>query len=1408
MATTVRWRLDHNGIRDVAVRFHDDCTIGELAVALARASSELSDTLGGRDPELPPGAEPLETGPLETGPLETGHLETEPPDSDLLNTDSPGPDPLDTALEGCPITLSSAGRVFDPAAPAASGTPRSGSTVGLRRVAWAAGETPGTAGPEHITPGTPDRRAPVTIRSVAGSGRTIQQRLDYGDNGLSGGISLRVDRRVVVRDHGVGVTVNGVEVRGNAVLRHGDLLRWGRSSATVALEGILRPPAPDGPIERVPVSRGTWTTHEADPVELPTPPGRQRHPSFPWLTAMVPLSMAAALWLLTRSVLMMGFMAFSFLYVLASGIESRRESRSTERFAIGVYLDELASCADELSERRRIQDARDQLHHPTVDEALGWVDPRSHRLWERSGAHPRPLVVRLGIAHRAPDDPAVEAGRAPADLAPRVAALLDEHDPTPRPLTVDLASSNGLAVIGDDDRTLALCTAIVAQLAILDPPEQLSVELLSTDRRWNWVRWLPHLDSGGHHAVRVVEVPERPASTASQPAGSCTLWRSSDSVGLPDSIRAVVQIDNAGIASLQVDHEPPVEFELEGTTHHEVEPIARRLSGAASGDPGCANPPPDVDPAKLGLLADPAVITESWEHSEVGLAVPLGQVDGGGVLSIDLTTDGPHALVAGTTGSGKSELLRTLLIGLAARHPPTRANFLLVDYKGGAAFGPLATLPHCVGLVTDLGTTEVERTLVALRAELRRRETVAVAHGVADMNEIPLHQRPASLLLVVDEFAALVAEVPAFLDGVLDIAQRGRSLGVHLILATQRPAGVISDAVRTNTSLRIALRLPDPDDSNDVIDSPAAARIPRGSPGRALVRLAHDTLVDVQVAHTGAALHHDVGIEVRMLDPTQPGRFVEAPRRSRDRTPGIPTAAPESTQLEALVHTIEQAAVLACPVAAHRPVPPPLPGRLPFEQLRADPTTRGSTNEAIRIGLVDRPDLQSRPALEVDPLASGGVLVVGGARSGASSTLASIAQALVGHGGWSVHAIDATGGLSALLDDGAVETVVDGWDHEPVRRLLELLTARLGERQPTPAGPPTDSAEDPPGSCSAPIESAPPVSSRTMVLVDGFGVLEELQAPINRGWATEALISLAMRGRRRGIVLAVAARRRSELPPVLANVLAERIALRCSDEDEAALLDAPPELADPELPPGRCWTGGHWAQIACPSPVRCPPALSQRQEVARLPTTLRLDSLAPCEDGEWVLPVGLSSSDLSTAALDLSAGHALVVGPPRSGCSTALAVLATAAGARGIRTLHLRGPASVEELRGLLTGTASGQAPPMTRPPPVLVLVDEIDRRIDEPELETLLEDCLEKSPADNLRIVAAAEVTGVLRCYSPVLARLRMMRTGILLGPDAHTRGDVLHHDLEARDDVADSPGRGWLTSRSSASLVQLATP
>ncbi len=203
-------------------------------------------------------------------------------------------------------------------------------------------------------------------------------------------------------------------------------------------------------------------------------------------------------------------------------------------------------------------------------------------------------------------------------------------------------------------------------------------------------------------------------------------------------------------------------------------------------------------------------------------------------FAIDIRADGPHGLVAGTTGSGKSELLQTLIASLAVGNRPDEFNFVLVDYKGGAAFKDCNHLPHTVGMVTDLDGHLTTRALESLGAELRRREHQLADADAKDIEDYLAGRQPGDepmprLLIVIDEFAALAAELPDFVTGLVDVARRGRSLGVHLILATQRPAGVVSAEIKSNTNLRIALRVTDAGDSDDVIESLGGRADPQGA---------------------------------------------------------------------------------------------------------------------------------------------------------------------------------------------------------------------------------------------------------------------------------------------------------------------------------------------------------------------------------------------------------------------------------------------------------------------------------------------------------------------------------------------------------------------------------------------------
>ena len=306
-------------------------------------------------------------------------------------------------------------------------------------------------------------------------------------------------------------------------------------------------------------------------------------------------------------------------------------------------------------------------------------------------------------------------------------------------------------------------------------------------------------------------------------------------------------------------------------------PAARRDTGrpATRGCPGQARLL-DLLPADA---TDAASLETAWRVEPHSTRVPLGVGADGEPYVVDLATDGPHVLVAGTTGSGKSELLQSLVAGLAVANRPDRMSFVLIDYKGGAAFRDCAGLPHTVGMVTDLDGHLTERALQSLGAELRRREQLLRAAGCTDLDSYLTRDRGdradggdsadlaaaprgrppmARLVLVVDEFATLVDELPDFVGGLVGIAQRGRSLGVHLVLATQRPSGVVSADIRANTGLRIALRVTDPAESRDVVDVRDAADISRSTPGRAVARTGTAGVSLVQTARvTGRAVAHD-----------------------------------------------------------------------------------------------------------------------------------------------------------------------------------------------------------------------------------------------------------------------------------------------------------------------------------------------------------------------------------------------------------------------------------------------------------------------------------------------------------------------------------------------------------------------
>lgn len=389
---------------------------------------------------------------------------------------------------------------------------------------------------------------------------------------------------------------------------------------------------------------------------------------------------------------------------------------------------------------------------------------------------------------------------------------------------------------------------------------------------------------------------------------------------------------------------------------------------------------------------DPASISERWRSyraSRDGLRVQLGVAPAQAGV-VDLVASGPHALVAGTTGSGKSELLVSWLVQMALAVPPAALSLVLVDYKGGAAFGPLEALPHTAGVLTDLDAAATGRALASLQAEVRRRERLLARHRVKDLSGLPGASTPARLVVVVDEFATLAKEHPEVLADLVRVASQGRSLGIHLVLASQRPGEGLSPTIRANAGLRVCLRVLEAQDSRELLGTDAAWRLPAQEPGVFL--LAGDPV----------------------------------PKRA-------PWCGAEA-ELVALVEAVRQAAVGASP--PWRPWAPQLPTHI------TRPTERPRECEGVLLARTDLPQDQAlgwwswrlkRP-----------LLVLGSPGSGRSTALESACLGALSQG----VGVNAVGELATLerlaacrAARGAVGTVTSAQDPRLVTRLLQLAAS-------------------------------------------------------------------------------------------------------------------------------------------------------------------------------------------------------------------------------------------------------------------------------------------------------------------------------------------------------------------------------
>lgn len=954
-----------------------------------------------------------------------------------------------------------------------------------------------------------------------------------------------------------------------------------------------------------------------------------------------------------------------------------------------LYLAELHHLGDQLSEAARRQ--RESLVWVHPPPSTLWTLTAGPRRWERRVTDSDFCHIRVGLARQRlarrlvlpPTGPAAESDPVTADALRRLVrnhAVVDDL-----PVAVAIGAVGILAVGGRPQGARALVRAMVCQLAVLHGPDAVAIVAVTDDRQhWDWLKWLPHNADPVQGSAMVY--------TDTAAAGSAVT-----SLRESDSRRLVIVVDGADHRGLAGSATSLVVLgDVTGALQLQVDAdrLAVRTAGRVE-EFGCADNMPATDAlicarrlarhraaqlrpdevhrwcAQAGLAgpSDPPA-AHGWPSVTPGdrLRVILGATADGVPVALDIKEpaeggQGPHGLCIGATGSGKSELLRTAVLGMAVRHSPDELNVVLIDFKGGATFLGMEGLHHVAAVITNLADEAhlVARAIDALGGEIHRRQHLLRQAGNAvnlsayrrrQRSEPTLPTLPA-LLVVVDEFAELLHLHPEFADLFTMIGRVGRSLGVHLLLASQRLDEGRLRGLEAHLSYRICLKTTTAAESRAVIGAADAAELP-AAPGAALIRDGNGRLTRFQATYLGVAA---TGARP---EPTKPvvQLFTSAPAAPP------PAGADVATVFDVVIGRLR-----GLGSRAHQIWLPPLTSSPQLAEL-----TDGTAGElSAVIGVIDLPFEQRRSPLRVDAAGAGGhIAVVGAPRSGKSDTVRTLLTALAaGHGPRRIqfYGLDFGGGtLTTLTAYPHVGSVATRQEPELVRRIVAHIGAIIAAREVAPR------ADD---------------YGDVFLVVDGWPTVRDEFADL------EATITgFAGRGLSFGVHLILTANRWADLRPALKDQIGTRIELRLGDPLDSDI-DRKQAALVPIGSPGRGITrqGEHFliarvggACVARDGSWRAP-------AVRLLPDQVDHDDLvAEAGRGDQIL-LGLGETDLRPVAVDFSRqAHLLILGDRECGKTAALRVLcrelARSAGTRPVLVFlvdyrrDLLGAADPEQLYG------------------------------------------------------------------------------------------------------------------------------
>ena len=557
-------------------------------------------------------------------------------------------------------------------------------------------------------------------------------------------------------------------------------------------------------------------------------------------------------------------------------------------------------------------------------------------------------------------------------------------------------------------------------------------------------------------------------------------------------------------------------------------------------------------------------IAANWENSRVyeSMAAPLGVKAKDQIVYLDLheKQHGPHGLVAGTTGSGKSEILQSYILSMALNYHPYEVGFVIIDFKGGGMVNQFKNLPHLIGAITNIDGKEIDRSLLSIRAELKKRQELFAKYGVNHIDAyIKLYKAGKAdialphLILIVDEFAELKVDQPEFMKELISTSRIGRSLGVHLILATQKPSGVVDPQIWSNSRFKLCLKVQSREDSNEVLKSPMAAKIIE--PGRAYLQVGNNEIFELfQSAYSGGSVM-DTGDDVHAFDVSRVS--LEGKRTLVYRYNSKNDIEKEETQLESIVRYVAD----YCSKEGISRLPyiflPPLAERLSFQYHE-----RNLEQEEFVawLGMYDNPSEQYQGDMSIN-VTLGNTFIIGSAQNGKTNLLQTILRSLTEQYSpeeVNIYILDFGSMIFKNYEDlNHVGGVVCAADDEKCKNLFKLLEIELKKRKEILVSKGVSSF-------ASYIEAGFTDLPQIIVMIDNLTAMRDMYLMEN-----DFLLPLCRDGIAVGITFIIANGQTSGIGFRYLSNFEQRIALYCNENSEYSMLLDNCRMR-PKNIPGRC----------------------------------------------------------------------------------------------------------------------------------------------------------------------------------------------------------------------------------------------